>query len=112
MAEREAPRPERLRDLASQGRTREAAVYLLSEIGERSWGDLVPDDLGLLDAFCEHALGGLLQRDVAWLIRSPTFLARLTALIEQAVRAGYRSPSSTERLARLRCLLAMSEATR
>jgi len=101
-----------VRQLASEERSREAAVFLLSQLGQKAWLDLTPDDLQLLDAFCEHALGGLLQRDVAWLIRSPSFLSRLTQLVEAAAGAGHRAAASVERLARLRCLMAMSEATR
>lgn len=110
MAGRGTSDVEQLKELSSQARAREATAFLLSRLGPKSWAEFYPGEMALLDAFCEHVLGGLLKREVTWLIRNPTLLARLTGLLEEVARVQYLAAASVEHLARLRCLLAMAEA--
>jgi len=96
--------------LIDSGRVRDAFVFFLQQVQGKSWTDLRPVEMAMLDRTCQRLLPELLEDHTLWMVHHPDRLRLILDLLTEALRARYRPAATVDQIAWLRCLLAISEA--
>ena len=96
------------RDLIDRQRPREAFALFLDVVERKDW--LEVRDLAMLDVLCKSTLFELQRQHTLWMVNNPGLLRRMLKVLTEALAANYLRPTTTDHIAWLRCLLAISEA--
>lgn len=88
----------------------ETIRVFLADVANNRWSALSNAELRMLDSICREVLPALFEEHTLWMANHPQILRRMAELLTEALRAGYRRPTTLDQIVWLRCLLAVHEA--